>query len=207
MSAHRATTQDQDVLALELYLDGLTQVEVAAALGVSRKVIIRITKGHTRQRGPRGQSVLLRFKRRTETGPGCWAWSGYKDPNGYGRLAVKGPDGWSMQLAHRVSYGLFVDDLGELDVLHKCDNPECTNPDHLFLGTQADNMKDMAQKGRSCRGEAKPNAKLTWDGVDRIRAGYRCGGVTQSDLSEEYGVSQSIISKVLSGKSWRLQCP
>jgi hypothetical protein len=103
-----------------------------------------------------------------------------------------------MKLAHRVSFDLFVGDIGDLDVLHKCDNPECTNPDHLFLGTHADNMRDASQKGRMCRGEARANSKLTESDVYEIKASSKL----QKELSKLYGVHQSIISRVKNGHRW-----
>lgn len=75
---------------------------------------------------------------------GCWLWRGALDDKGYGRIKIaKG-----MRLAHRISWLLKKGPIGDLNVLHKCDNPACVNPDHLFLGTHSDNMKDCWAKGR-----------------------------------------------------------
>ena len=85
----------------------------------------------------------------------CWEWRGWRDPNGYGRLG-KGP---RSLLAHRIAkaiaIGVTLDDLA-LDVCHRCDNPPCVNPDHLFLGTHTDNMRDMRRKGRHRNGQTGP---------------------------------------------------
>lgn len=76
----------------------------------------------------------------------CWIWSGFKNPHGYGGIEIKG----GMALAHRVAWELTYGKVPEeLYVLHHCDNPTCVNPSHLFLGTQADNIRDMCLKGRS----------------------------------------------------------
>lgn len=88
-----------------------------------------------------------------------------------------------------------------LHVLHRCDNPPCINPYHLFLGTHLDNMRDMAAKGRSRPGEAHHNAKLTKEQVIAIRARVQAGEV-QIDIARETGLSTAQISKIATGKSW-----
>jgi len=77
---------------------------------------------------------------------GCWEWTGCLDKKGYGQFYYKGKH----RRAHRVSWALKYGEIppSELFACHKCDNPKCVNPDHLFLGTQSDNMKDMSRKGR-----------------------------------------------------------
>jgi len=85
-----------------------------------------------------------------------------------------------------------------MKVLHKCDNPPCVNPDHLELGTHADNMRDMAERGRSSRGEQHPPSKLTDAEADEIRS--LKGAVSQSVLAKRYSVNQSTISLIQSGR-------
>lgn len=94
-------------------------------------------------------NIFDRLNRYQVKGGGCWQWSGAKDSEGYGLLSNRKGAGFSPEKAHRVSYEKANGkiDLG-LNVCHKCDNPECTNPDHLFLGTQKENMKDCSVKGR-----------------------------------------------------------
>ena len=76
---------------------------------------------------------------------GCWSWIGHKDENGYGRMSVLG----KKQRGHRISYTIHFGKIPDkMFVCHRCDNPECTRPDHLFLGTNKDNMKDAYKKGR-----------------------------------------------------------
>lgn len=91
----------------------------------------------------------VRFWRHVAVGDGCWDWAGSLDSHGYGRLSLPGGDNGNI-LAHRYSamlhFGMFD---RRTMVLHRCDNPACVRPDHLFLGTQTDNMRDMAAKGRS----------------------------------------------------------
>ena len=94
-----------------------------------------------------------------EPDSGCWLWTGSRRRHGYGRMYSLDRKGLS---AHRVSWELFRGPIPDgLDVLHKCDNPPCVNPDHLFVGTMQDNMDDMVRKGRQARGsrlgrQAKP---------------------------------------------------
>ena len=103
-------------------------------------------------------------------------------------------------LAHRRSWELSVGPIPKGKcVLHKCDNPGCVRPGHLFLGTQADNMHDMKAKGRQARGAKLPQTKLSDEAVNAIRALYNAGE-PQAVLAKEYGVSQSAISMVVNRK-------
>ncbi len=130
----------------------------------------------------------------------CWSWAGTKT-DGYGM--IRSGRGGRMVLAHRVSYQLSRGPIPDgICVLHKCDNPPCTNPEHLFLGTRADNNADKAAKGRwrgGCLlGEANPAAKLTWGQVAEIRA----SGLSQSSIAKTYGVDQKTISLIKRGITW-----
>ena len=89
--------------------------------------------------------IRLRSSAIRKEGSDCWFWQKHKDRDGYGRIKFRG----EMSLAHRVSYLIHRGPIptGKC-VLHKCDTPDCVNPNHLFIGTQADNMADMHNKGR-----------------------------------------------------------
>src|SRR5688572_21396248 len=96
--------------------------------------------------GKRG-SLQERFEAKVLKTAGCWRWLATKNNKGYGMIGINAAIG--KRLAHRVSYELYVGPIPDgLCVLHHCDNPECTRPDHLFLGTKKDNMADMDAKGR-----------------------------------------------------------
>lgn len=82
------------------------------------------------------------LERSSKESNGCWIWQGAKTPRGYGQI------GSGRQYVHRIVYHVLVGPVGKMFVLHKCDNPSCVNPAHLFLGTQADNVRDMWNKGR-----------------------------------------------------------
>jgi hypothetical protein len=92
----------------------------------------------------------------------------------------------------------------DVKVMHRCDNPRCVNPSHLFLGTQQDNVADRQQKGRQARqkGEAHGRAKLTEQQVRELRRSYAGGTCSQEFLAKEYGVAQSKVSEIVAGKLW-----
>ena len=131
---------------------------------------------------------------------GCHIWTGYRDQDGYGRFWLDGKN----RGAHRISYESNIGHVPDgLCVLHECDNPGCVNPDHLFLGTPADNVRDMASKGRhgAAHGEQHYNAKLTVEDVRDIRK--LRGKFTQGALAEMYGISQAHVSRIQVGTSWK----
>jgi len=131
----------------------------------------------------------------------CWEWTGALDNNGYGKIK-EGVRGSKMLLAHRLSWGLENGPIPKGKcVLHLYDNPRCVNPAHLFLGTQADNLHDMAKKGRSRRGERHGRAKLTEQDVHEIRQMLK-GGIFQRVIAEKYGVTRATIGAINTGKSW-----
>lgn len=138
----------------------------------------------------------------------CWPWMGAKwcgDGLLYGKLVwgSRGDQKWLH--AHRVAYEFTNGAIGcGLCVCHKCDNPPCCNPKHLFLGTKTDNNADKKQKGRSANvvGELNPRSKLTDEVVKEIRAWLE-NGVTQTFLAKKYGVTQAQIWRVKNGITWR----
>jgi len=133
----------------------------------------------------------------------CWIWKGSKNKQQYGTFF----DGKKTSLAHRLIYSLFINkDISETtQVCHKCDNPSCVNPYHLFLGTQLDNVKDMIQKNRNHRpkGEKNHKAKLTEKEVLSIRAEYIPHVTTNAELGRKYGVTGESIHAIITRKSWK----
>lgn len=133
---------------------------------------------------------------KTET---CWLWTLACDQKGYGRSFYKG----RLMRAHRLAWILTVGDIPDgLFVCHHCDVPTCVNPDHLFLGTAADNSADMSQKGRfkvpGFRGEDAPSSILTTAQVIEAYESNESGVRTARRL----GVSPSAISLIRKGKNW-----
>lgn len=154
-------------------------------------------------------SLLERFWAQVQKTDGCWMWTGAKDHSSkdcYGRIQDEGGRGSKLLNAHRVAYELLVGPIpNSLCVLHCCDNPSCVNPSHLFLGTKADNLRDMTSKGRRARGERVGGAKLTEQEIKEIRAQYRryskeFGGPS---LGRRYGVAENTIRHVVRGETWR----
>jgi hypothetical protein len=157
----------------------------------------------------KGKSPFQRFCEKVLIGDGCWNWQGFIDPNGYSRISHYDKN----VLAHRVSWLIHNGKIPQGKcVLHKCDNPVCTRPSHLFLGTFDDNNKDRSAKGRSARGETHGHAKLTWDAVKDIRTNYikwpqgsKGNPRSLKYFADKYNVPQSSIIRILSGESWKEQ--
>ena len=147
----------------------------------------------------RGKELILkkvRFnsKYKINNTTGCWNWIASKDYRGYGKF----DRGW----AHRASYELFIGKIPEgLCVLHKCDNPSCVNPNHLFLGTRGDNQKDMANKKRSQIGEKHHNCKLSYKDITDIKV-MSSFGVSSYSIAQYYPVSARQIRRIIQGTRW-----
>lgn len=134
----------------------------------------------------------------------CWEWQGQLNPNGYGRYGafINGRQGTfnCNRLAAYVWSGF--DLASPLFILHHCDNPPCFNPAHLYPGTDADNKKDMYERGRGCFGEKHPLSKLTDTEVRGIRR-ERKEGVSSRKLAKKYRVSRTVIMHVCKRRTWK----
>lgn len=139
-------------------------------------------------------SVLSRYH---EDANGCWLWAGKTDVHGYGLLAHDG----KIVRAHRVAYSLMVGDIpAGLYVCHKCDVPRCINPAHLFVGTQSDNIRDCAAKGRHARAGGRPMKPEVLARCKAAIEAYQRGEGTQAEMARRHGVHQSQISSILTGR-------
>jgi predicted XRE-type DNA-binding protein len=142
------------------------------------------------------------FEQRTEVSiKGCWIWLGGIDGGGYGLAKIRKKT-WK---AHRLSYSIFVGQIPEgLDVLHKCDNPPCVRPSHLFPGTVSQNMQDCISKGRfrTLPGELNGNSKLTTDQALKIKEIRQCQKLSQRKIAEMFRITQGHVSRILLKKAW-----
>ena len=133
---------------------------------------------------------------------GCWEWTASRNKDGYGHFGLNG----KIQTAHRVAWQFANGPIPKGEgahgtcVLHKCDNPACVRPDHLFLGSNADNVRDRDEKGRRVppKGETHSSAKLTIADIYAIRSDPRL----QREIAAEYGVSKAHVGRIKTRRSW-----
>ena len=149
----------------------------------------------------RGLTAEERFARSIVKTDGCWLWKASKDKNGYG-IFRGSLAGVLFTRAHRFSYAMHTGDLlVGMHALHTCDNPSCVNPEHLFSGTNADNMRDKTEKGRSRVpiGEQNGHAILTERQVRRILKDPR----PYAEIAAQYKVATSTIGSIKQRHSWK----
>lgn len=157
--------------------------------------------GETTERGARHDSPDKRFWRYVDKSGECWNWTGHKDKDGYGTLTVKLPNGQHSPVrAHRFSMRLHGAEIADdALVLHRCNNPSCVNPDHLYVGSQVQNMRDRIEFRGDWKGEKHHNAKITEDDVIGILSfigpAYKA--------AEQYGISASQARNIIKGRQWR----
>lgn len=181
----------------------------------------------------RTMSPITRFWSKVDRSGECWTWMAHCSPSGYGQFYPGDRDQPSNVRAHRYSYTITYGPIPDgLCVLHRCDNPPCVRPDHLFLGTNAENTADRHAKGRSARGdrsglrvhperaargirnarytmpertahgERHGNAKLTEQQAKDILA-LRTSGRTGYDVASYYGVCAATVSHIWTRRSWK----
>jgi hypothetical protein len=143
-----------------------------------------------------------RFWSKVRKTDSCWIWTASLSTHGYGQIGVNG----GIQRAHRVAWMLTFGAYPVGALLHRCDNRSCCNPAHLFLGTQADNLRDMRMKGRGSTpplhlGERNVNAKLTPDRVREIRQRHSAGE-SAYQLARVFGVWRHTIDSIVHRRTW-----
>jgi len=151
--------------------------------------------------------LVERLESRLDKSPasGCWLYLGARLPRGYGIIGAGGKR--KKIYAHRAAWIVWRGPIPEgMHVCHRCDNPPCCNPDHLFLGTRSDNMRDCVQKNRlnvgDRRGTNNGRAKLSEEQVREIRECYAKGGVSQSQLAAKFNIWQTHISRIIRRQAW-----
>lgn len=146
-------------------------------------------------------STIARFWQFVRKADGCWLWVGSQS-GGYGTFRLDG----KMRKAYRIAWELTNGPIPDgLFACHRCDNPLCVNPAHLFLGTAADNNRDRHAKGRSrglfVNGSEHPRAKLT-DGDVRTMRTLHADGQLPREIAVRFGVSRAQVAKIVTGKAW-----
>lgn len=144
--------------------------------------------------------VAQRFwsKLRHDAARGCWLWTGATSDFGHG-VVGRGARGAGLVKTHRLAWELTFGAIPDgMSVLHRCDVPECCNPGHLFLGTQADNMRDMSAKGRA----SAPKAQLNTDQVHAIRRA-KADGAPTGEIAERFGIKGRQVRRIVSREQWR----
>jgi HNH endonuclease len=201
----------------------VTQRDLAATYGVRAGTIWAILRQKTfkdpaamafarRRRVMNSEMTLEDIKARcvVDQATGCWIWQGARSDKGYGQAGVKGRVIRIHRLAYLASRGRIPKGA---HILHRCDNPPCANPAHVFAGTNHANVADRVRKGRSShqprpyetydRGEDNPSAKLTWAVVRAARECYARGGVSMLSIAKDFGIARETTRAFLTGRTWK----
>ena len=150
--------------------------------------------------GPKPKPIESRYWSKVDKTAECWNWTAGRS-QGYGNFGLgKGKVIRSHQMAWTLTYGPIP---AGMAICHKCDNRLCCRPDHLFLGTQADNMEDMRAKARASQGSTRPLAKLDDTKVREMREIYAAGGIGFKKLGQMYGVTAGVAHEAVTGRTWK----
>ncbi len=147
-------------------------------------------------------NLQKRFWAKVDKSGECWTWTAAKGLNGYGRFKAEG----KLYLPHRLAWEWENGPIpAGMVVCHRCDNPSCVNPTHLFCGTQSENMLDAKSKGRlnDLSGERNRSSRLTEGQVLRIREIYARGKTTHRELARIYEVSETAIWHIVNRSTWQ----
>lgn len=158
-----------------------------------------MSKKDWRSHHQRFKSFVERFEEKFRKSDGCWDWIASKGTFGHGKIFFRGRN----IIASRASWILYRGEIPKgMCVCHKCDNPGCVNPEHLFLGTHAENMLDKTRKGRAPSGKAVKSSKLTDDDVLEIRRLYK-NGASCGEIQKKFNVHKGTIWRAATNQSWK----
>lgn len=144
---------------------------------------------------------IIRFWNKVKKTSTCWLYQGGRlNKFGYGSFWYNGATHSAHRTTWKIAYGCIPN---KYNILHKCDIPNCVNPEHLFVGTLADNNKDRANKNRSSRGVTRPTSKLRPSQVFEIRKLYSDRLLSIRQLAANYGVTYNTIWQLLNNKTWQ----
>jgi hypothetical protein len=134
--------------------------------------------------------------------PKCWVFTGRRNTHGYGRLVIsagrRGPEIYTHRLSWELHFGPIPDDK---HVLHRCDNPPCVRPEHLYLGTDEDNRRDAVERGRIAHGVRHWHARLNLEAVLAIRKA--AGSMTYAQIAPQWGIRVATVGKIVRRELWR----
>jgi hypothetical protein len=198
--------------AYQMSLDGMDHADIAKIFNTRAVVIDDIVAGRRFKKFGlepriipwrktfRNIPLQIRLSERiVKSDNGCHEWVGFRNADGYGQLRVNG----IVDRAHRVAYRLYVGEIPKgMHVCHKCDNPSCCNPEHLFLGSNNDNIKDSCTKNRRAIGERCGRFALSKEQVIQI-AGLINEGIGSSRIAKIAGVNDYLVRQIKDGVSWR----
>lgn len=203
-------TNDQIAEIQQKCRDGHGNAELASRYGISKMSVTKIRNNTYFQGKSRAEMKNLtkltsdQVKQKILDGTrfdpvsGCWEWMCGKISTGYGNIVIDG----KVFLTHRVSYAYFVGPLNDkMLVCHKCDNPSCCNPDHLFLGSDLDNMADKVLKGRNPSGDRHPQAVINGATAIKIVEMLKAG-MTGRAIASTFGIKEGIVWNVKYGLAW-----
>lgn len=200
------TFEEKYRLAVEVWNSTFDKKQVAEAVGWSLKTIgTRMCRlrdlGYNAKLKPSAVNSL--FSHCIKQPNGCWEWNLNIREDGYGGVVAR--DG-KKSLAHREAWKITHGEIpSKMEICHRCDNRKCINPDHLFMGTHTDNMRDMRQKERHKPhiGSKHGMAILDESKVQAIRQEYRTGNFTLQQLADINGVTIHAIWRVVHRKNWK----
>lgn len=147
----------------------------------------------------KNETAIRHFWNKVKKSDGCWEWQGKRMLSGYGQMMISR----KYTTTHRFSYELLKGEIPKgLHVCHKCDNPPCVNPEHLFVATASENHLDMWRKGRGQWGQKNGKSILTLNKVRKIRSEYKGERGSITKIANKYGITHSAISNIVNNKSW-----